>query len=70
MVMPIKREQRWFFGDIGPTPAMGQGLGFAIRTEVGENPLPGSVGTFCWTGAYGTTFFVDPKQKLIVIMMI
>ena len=60
------------FGDIGPTPAMGQGfgLGFAVRTEVGENPLPGSVGTFYWTGAYGTTFFVDPKQRLIVIMMI
>ena len=60
------------FGDIGPTPAMGQGfgLGFAVRTEAGENPLPGSVGTFYWTGAYGTTFFVDPKQKLIVIMMI
>ena len=60
------------FGDIGPTPAMGQGfgLGFAVRTEAGENPLPGSIGTFYWTGAYGTTFFVDPKQKLIVIMMI
>jgi CubicO group peptidase (beta-lactamase class C family) len=60
------------FGDIGPTPAMGQGfgLGFAVRTEAGENPLPGSVGSFYWTGAYGTTFFVDPKQKLIIIMMI
>ena len=51
---------------------MGQGfgLGFAVRTEAGENPLPGSVGSFYWTGAYGTTFFVDPKQKLIIIMMI
>jgi CubicO group peptidase (beta-lactamase class C family) len=60
------------FGDIGPTPAMGQGfgLGFAVRTEAGENPLPGSVGSFYWTGAYGTTFFIDPKQKLIIIMMI
>ena len=59
-------------GDIAPTPAMGQGfgLGFAVRTEAGENPLPGSVGTFYWTGAFGTTFLVDPKQKLIVIMMI
>ena len=60
------------FGDIGPTPAMGQGfgLGFAVRTQTGRNPLPGSVGSFYWTGAYGTTFFVDPKQKLIIIMMI
>jgi CubicO group peptidase (beta-lactamase class C family) len=44
--------------------------GFAVPTEAGENPLPGSVGTFYWTGTYGTTFFVDPKQKPIVIMMI
>ena len=60
------------FGDIGPTPAMGQGfgLGFAVRTETGQNPLPGSTGSFYWTGAYGTTFFVDPKEQLIIIMMI
>ena len=59
-------------GDIGPTPAMGQsfGLGFAVRTEGGHNPLPGSVGSFYWTGAYGTTFYVDPKQQLAIIMMI
>jgi CubicO group peptidase (beta-lactamase class C family) len=60
------------FNDTGPTLAMGQGfgLGFAVRTETGENPLPGSVGSFYWTGIYGTTFFVDPKQQLIIIMMI
>jgi CubicO group peptidase (beta-lactamase class C family) len=59
------------FGDLGPTPAMGQGfgLGFAVRTETGQNPLPGSAGSFYWTGAWGTTFFVDPKQRLIIIMM-
>ena len=60
------------FGDILPAPAMGQGfgLGFAVRTEAGQNPLPGSVGSFYWTGAYGTTFFIDPKQELVIIMMI
>jgi CubicO group peptidase (beta-lactamase class C family) len=60
------------FGDILPAPAMGQGfgLGFAVRTETGQNPVPGTVGSFYWTGAYGTTFFVDPKQELIIIMMI
>jgi len=59
-------------GDIAPTPAMGQGfgLGFAVRKEVGHNPLPGSVGNFYWTGAWGTTFWVDPQEKLIAIQMI
>jgi len=58
--------------DITPSPAMGQGfgLGFAVRTETGQNPLPGSPGAFYWTGAYGTTFYIDPKQDLILIMMI
>jgi CubicO group peptidase (beta-lactamase class C family) len=60
------------FEDIAPTPAMGQGfgLGFAVRTEAGQNPLPGSVGSFYWSGAYGTTFYVDPARQLIVILMI
>jgi CubicO group peptidase (beta-lactamase class C family) len=60
------------FGDIGPTPAMGQGfgLGFAVRSETGQNPLPGSTGSFYWTGSTGTTFFIDPKQQLVIIMMI
>ena len=60
------------FEDIAPTPAMGQGfgLGFAVRTETGQNPLPGSTGSFYWTGSSGTTFFIDPKQQLIIIMMV
>jgi CubicO group peptidase (beta-lactamase class C family) len=59
-------------GDIGPTPEMGQGfgLGFAVRTAEGHNPLPGSIGNFYWTGAWGTTFWVDPKERLIAIQMI
>jgi CubicO group peptidase (beta-lactamase class C family) len=58
--------------DISPMSSMGQGfgLGFAVRTAEGHNPLPGNVGTYYWTGAWGTTFWVDPKEKLIGIMMI
>ncbi len=66
-----ERSKR-LFSDVSPMPAAGQGfgLGFAVRTAAGHNPLPGSVGTFYWTGAWGTTFWVDPKKKLIGIMMI
>jgi CubicO group peptidase (beta-lactamase class C family) len=58
--------------EILPTPAEGQGfgLGFAVRTTPGRNPLPGSVGTYSWAGAWGTYFWVDPEEKLIAIMMI
>ena len=58
--------------DLAPTPTAGQGfgLGFAVRTAAGRNPLPGSVGTYYWTGAFGTTFWIDPKEKLIGTLMI
>jgi CubicO group peptidase (beta-lactamase class C family) len=60
------------FGSLIPSPALGQGfgLGFAVRTDGGRNPMPGSAGEFYWTGASGTTFWVDPKENLIAIMMV
>ncbi len=55
----------------GPTPEMGTsfGLGFAVRTDAGRNPLPGSVGNFSWAGITGTFFWVDPKEKLVAVLM-
>ena len=59
-------------GAFGPTPETGTsfGLGFAVRTDPGRNPLPGSVGDFSWAGITGTYFWVDPKEKLVVVLMI
>jgi len=59
------------FAALAPTPEMGQGfgLGFAVRTEAGLNPLPGSVGDYYWGGAYGTYFWVDPREDMYVILM-
>jgi len=55
----------------GPTPEMGTsfGLGFSVRTEPGRNPSPGSVGEFSWAGITGTYFWVDPKEKLVTVLM-
>jgi CubicO group peptidase (beta-lactamase class C family) len=54
-----------------PTREMGQsfGLGFALRTHPGLNPLPGSVGDYYWAGALGTYFWIDPAKEMIVIFM-
>jgi CubicO group peptidase (beta-lactamase class C family) len=56
----------------GPTPEMGTsfGLGFAVRVDPGRNPVPGSVGDFSWSGVTGTFFWVDPKEKLVAVMMV
>jgi CubicO group peptidase (beta-lactamase class C family) len=32
--------------------------------------MQGSAGEFYWTGSSGTTFWVDPKENLIAIMMV
>jgi CubicO group peptidase (beta-lactamase class C family) len=55
----------------GPLPEMGTsfGLGFGVRTDPGRNPVPGSVGDFSWAGITGTYFWVDPKEKLVAVLM-
>jgi CubicO group peptidase (beta-lactamase class C family) len=45
----------------------GFGLGFAVRTQPGIATLAGSTGDYNWGGAYGTYFWVDPKEKLAVV---
>ncbi len=59
------------FEALEPSARMGQGfgLGFAVRTDAGRNPLPGSVGDYYWGGAQGTYFWIDPKEKLYVVFM-
>jgi len=58
-------------GPFGPTPEMGTsfGLGFAVRVDAGRNPEPGSIGDFSWGGITGTLFWIDPKEKLVAVMM-
>lgn len=62
-------------GDIpvnGPLlpPGHGFGLGFAVRTQLGLSPVPGSVGLYYWGGIAGTTFFVDPALDMYAMLMI
>jgi CubicO group peptidase (beta-lactamase class C family) len=52
-----------------PEMGYGFGLGFAVRTAAGRCPLPGSVGEYFWVGVYGTAFWIDPVEELIVVMM-
>jgi CubicO group peptidase (beta-lactamase class C family) len=51
-------------------PGHGFGLGFAVRTQPGMAPFPGSVGNYYWGGAAGTTFWVDPAERLYGVLMI
>ncbi len=55
---------------VGPRVGTGWGLGFAVRTDPDFSVLPGAVGSFSWSGAWGTYFWIDPVEKLIGLQMI
>ena len=50
-------------------PGYGFGLGFAVRLDEGMAWVPGSKGDAMWAGAWGTSFWIDPKEKLVGIIM-
>ena len=45
------------------------GLGFEIITEKGATKGPWSEGSFLWGGFFGTTYWADPKEKLVCLFM-
>ncbi|HVY63941.1 MAG TPA: serine hydrolase domain-containing protein, partial [Gammaproteobacteria bacterium] len=50
-------------------PGQGFGLGFSVVKDVGARGEPGSVGEFGWGGAYHSTYWVDPVEKLVVVYL-
>jgi CubicO group peptidase (beta-lactamase class C family) len=55
---------------VGPKYGTSWGLGFEIRTDPITSHAPGSVGSFRWSGVWGTHFWVDPAEKLAVVQMV
>ena len=51
-------------------PGSSFGLGVRVVTDLGASQTLGSVGMYGWTGIYGTSFWVDPKEKLSGVLMI
>ena len=45
------------------------GLGFAVVTDKEPPNILESVGNFSWGGAAATTFWIDPEEKLIGLLM-
>lgn len=47
----------------------GFGLGFSIVERLGADGFK-SVGAYGWGGAYGSSYTVDPKERLVIVFMI
>ena len=56
-------------GTLHSPNGLGFGLGFETTDRYGANGMD-SVGSFGWSGAYGTVYRVDPKAHLVIVMMI
>lgn len=52
-----------------PAAGYGYGLGGAVRRGTGLGGTTGSVGEYMWGGAYGTYFWIDPQEELVVVYM-
>jgi CubicO group peptidase (beta-lactamase class C family) len=55
--------------DLFQDPGKGFGFGFAVVDDLAETKALGSEGTFYWSGAYCTYFFIDPKEEMVAIFM-
>ena len=56
-------------GTLHSANGLGFGLGFEVTERFGANFMD-SVGSYGWAGAYGSTYRVDPKQRLVLVFMI
>ena len=56
-------------GRLHSDTGLGFGYGFETTDRYGANGLDG-VGAFGWGGAYGSSYRVDPKSRLVLVMMI
>jgi CubicO group peptidase (beta-lactamase class C family) len=60
-----------FNGKVG-RPAQGMGFGFLMEVVMDcvESGWRVSSGSYGWDGAYGTIFWVEPKEKMVEVLMI
>jgi CubicO group peptidase (beta-lactamase class C family) len=55
-------------------PGRAKGRGFGLSVQVVSDPIAAgyrvSQGSYGWDGAFGTHFWVDPKEKIVGVMMV
>jgi CubicO group peptidase (beta-lactamase class C family) len=46
-----------------------RGWGFGVSVVTGRHDITDVPGRFGWDGAFGTSWYVDPKEELIGVLM-
>ena len=52
-----------------PDGATGLGLAFEVTQRLGADGYR-SVGSYAWGGAYGSTYWIDPSERMVVVWMV
>jgi CubicO group peptidase (beta-lactamase class C family) len=55
--------------ETGGDSGIGWGLGFAVLRNPAAAGVIGSEGSYFWAGAANTTFWIDPKKDIVVVIM-
>ena len=53
----------------GAWSSWGFGLGLSMMLDPDRSPVPGSVGSYTWPGAFGSWWRVDPARELVLVYM-
>jgi len=56
-------------GRVASSESVNESLRDNLRIECSRSANNDNVGDYSWNGAYGTIFFVDPKEQMVVVMM-
>lgn len=51
-----------------PTLTNEFGLGFGLETAANDYQSPQGIGSYSWGGAFQTTYWADPKEKLVALL--
>jgi CubicO group peptidase (beta-lactamase class C family) len=54
----------------GRSPGEGYGLSMRVVNDRVKRGVLASDGSFGWSGIYGTHYFVDPKEKVVGVLMV
>lgn len=63
-LMTVDHLKDGMFPWVGGT---GFGLGFSVIEDLGAKGSLGSIGEYGWGGAYHSSYWVDPKEELVVV---
>ncbi len=64
-LMPFAVSQDW----TSYTAGCGFGLGFKVVMDIAQHGVIGSNGIYSWGGAASTVFWIDPKEKLVALLL-